>query len=194
MVLDNWGSIARWTARAPVTSRGPSGIEFVRFAELGTLRIEAPAKTFGSGACGFNLYEGHLREASFASIATRADAGVAIQVSRPVERLRADGDVRTSGGIGQTLVKGHVVPLPAYAVSIQNDGDVGELSIGGSLITEGDNVITLQVQGRIGRIDVGGSVSAAGAGPGAVDGGTVDLSGITIASQAPAGGASARPR
>ena len=168
----------------------PSGIGFVRFAGLGTLRIEAPAKTFGSGACGFNLYEGHLREASFASITTHADAGVPIQVSRPVERLRADGDVRTSGGIGQTLVKGHVVPLPAYAVSIQHDDDVGELSIGGSLITEGDNVITLQVQGRI---DLSGSVSAAGAGPGAVEGGTVDLGGITIASQAPAGGASARP-
>jgi hypothetical protein len=26
MVLDNWGSARRWTARAPVTSRGSSGI------------------------------------------------------------------------------------------------------------------------------------------------------------------------
>lgn len=77
------------------------------------------------------------------------------------------------------------MPLPAYAVSIQRGGNVGGLSIGGSLITEGDDVITLQVRSRIGRIDVGGS--AAGAGAVAIDGGTVDLSGITIASQAPAG-------
>jgi hypothetical protein len=50
-------------------------------------------------------------------------------------------------------------------------------------------VIALQVRSRIGRIDVGGSAAGAGAGAGAVaiDGGTVHLSGITIASQAPAG-------
>jgi hypothetical protein len=100
-------------------------------------RIEAPVETFGVGARGFNVYDGQLREASFASITTHADAGVGIQVSRHVERLRVDGDVRTSGGVGKSLVKGRVVPLPAYAVSIQNSGDVAELSIGGSLITEG---------------------------------------------------------
>ncbi len=151
-------------------------------------------ETFGVGARGFNVYDGQLREASFASITTHADAGVGIQVSRPVGRLRVDGDVRTSGGIGKSLVKGHVVPLPAYAVSIQHGGDVGELPIGGSLLTEGDSVITLQVQGRIGHLDVGGSVSAAGTGaePVAIDGGTADLSGITIASQAQAGGGSGR--
>jgi hypothetical protein len=78
----------------------------------------------------------------------RAGAGHLTRVERhrPVGRQRVDGDVRTSGGIGQSLVKGHVVPLPAYAVSIQHGGDVGELSIGGSLIAEGDDVITLQAQ------------------------------------------------
>ncbi len=104
--------------------------------------------------------------------------------SQHVDRIRVDGDVKTSGGIGKSLVKGHVLPLPAYAVSIQHGGEVGELSVGGSLITEGDAVITLQVQGLIGRIDVEGSVSAAGNGaePVSIDGGKVDLSGITIAS------------
>jgi hypothetical protein len=48
-------------------------------------------------------------------------------------------------------------------------------------------VIALQVRSRIGRIDVGGSAAGAGAGAVAIDGGTVHLSGITIASQAPAG-------
>jgi hypothetical protein len=126
-----------------------------------------------------------LREASFASITAHGDAGVGIQVSRHVDRLRVDGDVRTSGGIGKSLVKGRVVPLTAYAVSIQKSGEVGELWIGGSLITEGDNVVTLQVQGMIGRVDVGGNVSPRGAGaePVSIDGGTVDLSGVTIGSQ-----------
>ena len=79
------------------------------------------------------------------------------------------------------------MPLPAYAVSVHRGGSVGGLSIGGSLITEGDDVITLQVRGRIGRIDAGGSAAGAGAGAVTIDGGTVDLSGITIASQAAAG-------
>jgi hypothetical protein len=186
MVLDNWGSVRQWTARAPITSRGPSGIGFVQFGELDTLRIAAPIETFGAGARGFNVYEGELREASFASITTHSDAGVGIQISRHVERLRVDGDVRTRGGIGKGLVGGRVVPLPAYAVSIQKSGDVAELSIGGSLITEGDDVITLHVQGAIGRIDVGGRVSAAGAGaePVSMHGGTADLSGVNLESPA----------
>jgi hypothetical protein len=40
------------------------------------LRIEAPLETFGTGACGFDVYGGELREASFASITTHAAAGV----------------------------------------------------------------------------------------------------------------------
>ncbi|MGD0983692.1 MAG: hypothetical protein ABSA65_07735 [Acidimicrobiales bacterium] len=32
MVLDNWGTVGRWIARAPLTSYGPSGIGFVQFA------------------------------------------------------------------------------------------------------------------------------------------------------------------
>ncbi len=45
-------------------------------------------------------------------------------------------------------------------------------------------MITLKVQGRNGHIDVEGGVSAAGNGakPVSIDGGKVDLSGITIAS------------
>lgn len=141
-------------------------------------------ETFGTGARGFNVYDGELREASFASITTHADAGVGIQVSRRIERLRVDGDVRTSGGIGKSLVKGRVEALPAYAVSIQKGGDVAELSIGGSLITEGEDVVTLQVQGAIDHIDIGGTISATGAGaePVSVDGGAVDLSGVSVAS------------
>ena len=37
MVLDNWGEVGAWTARAPVTSHGPSEIGFVNF---GTLDVE----------------------------------------------------------------------------------------------------------------------------------------------------------
>ncbi len=36
MVLDNWGEVGAWTVRAPVTSRGPSGIGFVNFGTTGS--------------------------------------------------------------------------------------------------------------------------------------------------------------
>ena len=49
MVLDNWGTVGSWTAKAPIKSYGPSGIGFVQFAELGTLHIAAPIETFGVG-------------------------------------------------------------------------------------------------------------------------------------------------
>src|SRR5207253_1609864 len=64
MVLDNWGEVTSWTATAPVTSRGPSGIGFVNFGRLGRLDVQAPVQTFGTGARGFNVYDESLEHAS----------------------------------------------------------------------------------------------------------------------------------
>lgn len=182
MILDNWGSVERWTAKAPLTSHGSSGIGFVQFAELGTLNVEGPIETFGIGGRGFNVYDGSLREATFASITTHADAGVGIQISRKVGKLTVDGDIKTTGGTGDSLVKGEVVPLPAYAMSIQPGGELDEVRIGGSLVTEGDGVPTLQVQGVVHRFEVGGRVVANGEDsyPVSVDGGSVDLNGVDV--------------
>src|SRR5262249_32919934 len=46
MVLDNWGNVRQWVARAPVVSHGTSGIGFVQFGEIDSLRVEAPIETF----------------------------------------------------------------------------------------------------------------------------------------------------
>ncbi|WP_261401035.1 hypothetical protein [Streptomyces salinarius] len=45
MVLDNWGQVQTWTATAPVTSHGPSGIGVVNFGALGSLDVQAPITT-----------------------------------------------------------------------------------------------------------------------------------------------------
>lgn len=66
MALDNWGDVATWTVTAPVISDGPSGIGFVNFGNIDRLDVQAPIQTNGKGARGFNLYDGSLREASFA--------------------------------------------------------------------------------------------------------------------------------
>ena len=50
MVLDNWGSLDRWTAEERVTSYGPRGIGFVNFGILNELRIAAPIETLGQGS------------------------------------------------------------------------------------------------------------------------------------------------
>jgi hypothetical protein len=181
MVLDNWGTVGRWIARAPLTSYGPSGIGFVQFAELGMLHVAAPIETHGTGARGFNVYDGSLQEARFESITTHADAGVGIQISRNIGKLTIDGDVRTTGSLGDTLVKGKVISLPAYAISIQPTAVLDELDVGGSLVTEGDNVTTLQVQGQVHRARIGGYIVARGRGsqPVAVEGGSIDLDQIS---------------
>jgi hypothetical protein len=98
MVLDNWGIVLEWTARAPITSRGPSGIGMVQFGRLDVLRVDAPIETFGRGARGFNLYAGTMKEASFQSIRTHADGAIGIQVSRELPKLSVAGDVTTVGG------------------------------------------------------------------------------------------------
>lgn len=85
MVLDNWGDVAAWTSTAPVTSNGPSGIGFVNFGNIDQLDVQAPIQTNGKGARGFNLYDGSLRDANFASVSTTIDGSVGIQLtsSRP---------------------------------------------------------------------------------------------------------------
>jgi hypothetical protein len=182
MVLDNWGNVSEWIARAPVVSRGTSGIGFVQFGEIRSLRVEAPIETFGKGARGFNLYAGSLQQATFHSIATHADGGVGIQVSRALPRLRVETSVTTHGGESDSLVKGKVVKLKAYAVSVPEGGHIGELSVGGELRTEGQEVATLQVQGRIDHVDVRGGINALGQHADAVviEGGTVPLDGVAI--------------
>jgi hypothetical protein len=182
MVLDNWGNVREWISRAPVISRGTSGIGFVQFGDIGSLQVEAPIETFGKGARGFNLYDGNLQEALFRSITTHADGGVGIQVSRDLPRLSVKGDVTTQGGESESLVKGLVMKLKAYAVSVQQGGHIGELSVGGALRTEGQEVATLQVQGIIDRLDVREGIHALGQRSDAVmiEGGDVPLEGIEI--------------
>lgn len=88
MVLDNWGVVSEWSVRDRVVSRGPSGIGFVNFGDLGTLTVDGVVETFGVGARGFNLYDGTVRNsATFESIRTHGDGAVGVQLSRPLRRL-----------------------------------------------------------------------------------------------------------
>jgi hypothetical protein len=87
MVLDSWGIVNRWIAEAPITSHGTSGVGFVNFGTMTELRIKAPVETFGTGARGFNVYMGQVAAAEFHSIVIHGDAGVGVQVSKPLGRL-----------------------------------------------------------------------------------------------------------
>jgi len=108
MVLDNWGIVNEWVAEERITSHGPSGIGFVNFNEIGTLRILNNIETYGIGARGFNLYDGSLEHAEFKRIVTHANAAVGIQVSRPLGMLIVHEDIETFGGEGESLVKGAI--------------------------------------------------------------------------------------
>jgi hypothetical protein len=153
MVLDNWGEVKTWTATAPVTSHGPSGIGFVNLGQIDRLVVQASIETFGTGARGFNLYDGTLRHASSESIATHGDGSVGVQVSKPLPNLEISGDLTTDGGEGQSLVKGVQVSLKAIALSIKPGADVGAIRVGGQVRTAGDNVISVEIDGDVGQID-----------------------------------------
>lgn len=185
MVLDNWGNVREWIARAPIVSRGPSGIGFVQFYEIGSLEIEAPIETFGRGARGFNLYAGSLQKASFRSITTHGDGSVGIQISRNLPTLRVRGDITTHGSEGDSLVKGKVLKLKAYALSVLKGGHIGEFSVDGGLYTTGQKVFTLIVQGRIDSLDVQKGIHALGPHSDAVviEDGDVPLEGLKISAR-----------
>lgn len=168
MVLDNWGVVETWTAKAKVTSHGPSGIGFVNFGDIGVLRVEAPIETTGLGARGFNVYDGSLNEAIFDSITTRGDGSVGVQVSRDLPKLTIKGSLSTSGGTGESLVKGVLMPLSAIALSVKPTGNIGSVDIGENISTDGDGLSTVDLEGPVGSLAVGGKIIANGAGASSV--------------------------
>ncbi|MDQ0261786.1 hypothetical protein [Sinomonas atrocyanea] len=182
MVLDNWGIVRVWTAHAPVTSNGPSGIGFVNFGDIDLLEVTDTIRTTGRGARGFNLYDGSLRDARFASIETTGDGSVGIQISKPLGSLAVSGDVTTSGGEGTSLVKGVQMPLKAVALSVKAGAEIGSIAIGGRLATMGSGVTTLEVEGSVVSLEVAGGIHAHGKGSDAVHlgDGAPDLAGIEV--------------
>jgi hypothetical protein len=182
MVLDNWGEVREWVAEGAITSRGPSGIGFVNFGKLGTLEVSSPIETWGQGARGFNLYDGSLEQATFDSITTHGDGAVGMQITKPLPKVRVNGDIRTTGGEGTSLVRGQQVLLKAIAFSLKVGGSLQSLEVSGTVESTGDNVITMEVHGPISALTVSGGVSAQGKGSDAVhaSGDTARIEALTL--------------
>ena len=164
MVLDNWGTVERWHAEAKVTSFGSSGIGFVNFGDLGTLRVDGVIETHETGARGFNVYDGTLREAEFERVVTRGDGAVGIQISRPVGRILVRRGVETFGGVGASLVKGVVTQLPAVPLSIKPGGTASEIVVEGGLISRAPGIEPFELHGTIEAFRVTGGFGPTGAG------------------------------
>ena len=154
MVLDNWGTVGEWTAEGKITSLGPSGIGFVNFGTVGVLQLRAPIETFGQGSRGFNVYAGTVHTAEFERIITHADGAVGIQIGQPVGEIIVRRGIETYGGIGDSLVKGAVVKLPAVALSIKSGGAARRVSIAGGLITHGVGITPLELHGRVDSLQI----------------------------------------
>ena len=164
MVLDNWGTVGRWTVDDKVTSYGPSGIGFVNFGVVDMLEVKAPIETFGQGARGFNVYTGTVHTAEFERIVTHADGAVGIQISQPVGEITVRRGIETYGGTGDSLVKGVVVRLSAIALSIKPGGSARRISVAGGLVTHGAGVTPLELHGTVDSLQVTEGFSAAGGG------------------------------
>lgn len=170
MVLDNWGAVGTWKARAPIVSYGPSGIGFVNFGSVRSFVATREIVTFGAGARGFNQYDGTVDSISFDSITTHGDGSIGIQVSKPIGSLRIERDLTTHGSIGNTLVKGVNMMLPADALSVKRGGSIDSVSIGGDIVTYGANVVSYKIEGgEVLAVQVSGRISAHGEGAKAVE-------------------------
>lgn len=162
MVLDAWGKVDRWVAEQPITSYGPSGIGFVNFGTVDYFESKSAIETFGLGARGFNQYDGTVNTAIFESIVTHGDGSIGIQVSKPVGTVEVKGKVVTHGSIGNTLVKGVIMTLPANGVSVKPGGEIQKLIIVGGIVTNGDNVTSLEIDGLIKEISINNDIIANG--------------------------------
>lgn len=159
MVLDTWGTVDRWVAEKAITSYGPSGIGFVNFGTVGYFEAKEKIETFGLGARGFNQYDGTVHHALFKSITTYGDGSIGIQVSKPVGTIEVKGAVVTHGSVGQTLVKGVLLTLPANGVSVKAGGEIQNLILSGGITTHGRKVTSMEVEGKIVKLSINGIVA-----------------------------------
>jgi hypothetical protein len=162
MVLDNWGTVGRWSAEEKITSYGPSGIGFVNFGTIEALETRAAIETFGQGSRGFNVYSGTVHNCDFDRIVTHADGAVGIQISQPVGQIRVRRGIETYGGIGDSLVKGVVVKLAAIALSVKPGGSARSILISGGLVTHGAGVNPVELHGNVERLEVCDGMNARG--------------------------------
>jgi hypothetical protein len=169
MVLDTWGSIEKWLVHAPVISYGPSGIGFVNFGTVDSFIAEQEVVTHGLGARGFNQYDGTVKNIEFKSITTYGDGSIGVQVSKPVGNITVHESITTHGSVGNTLVKGVIMPLPAEAFSVKSGGSVERLVVKGDLVSNGAHVTTYAVEGgKVGALDIQGQILANGSNSNAV--------------------------
>jgi hypothetical protein len=164
MVLDNWGTVERWSAEDKITSFGPSGIGFVNFGIIDVLDAKATVETFGQGSRGFNVYAGTVKTARFERIVTHADGAVGIQIGQPVGEITVRRGIETFGGTGDSLVKGVVVQLPAIALSVKPGGSARRIAVDGGVLTHGAGINPLEIHGRVDSLEIVGGCTAAGAG------------------------------
>jgi hypothetical protein len=163
MVLDTWGYVEKWVAEKPITSYGPGGIGFVNFGTVDEFEAKDKVETFGSGARGFNQYDGTVKKAIFHSIITHGNGSIGMQFSKAVGSIEVKNGVVTNGSVGQSLVKGVIMTLPADAVSVKAGGEIKQLKISGGITTHGNNVTSYYVEGGIvHELNVKGDVVANG--------------------------------
>lgn len=195
MVLDNWGEVDRWIAQAPLTSYGRSGVGMVNFGAIGVLSIQAPIETHGTGARGFNVYRldetaaPTVGTAEFDRIVTHGDAAIGIQIGQPIGQLTIHNGIGTTGGAGDSLVRGRVVRLSAHALSIQAGGSVAAIDVGGELTTSGDSVAVVDMRGEVAAMSVAAGIRATGPGSDGIviDGGAITLRDTSVRSRHGAG-------
>jgi len=136
MVLDNWGVCKKWVATSSIVSHNTSGIGFVNFGDIQDLQVLAPIETHGIGARGFNLYDGNLGSATFQSITTHGNGAIGIQLSKPFGTITVKENIRTTGGEGESLVRGKIVTLKAHALSLKPGVKGKALTVLGEAIAE----------------------------------------------------------
>lgn len=92
-------------------------------------------------------------------ITTRGDGAIGMQFSKPFGKIAVDGDIRTKGGEGDSLVRGKVVHMKAFAPSLKpgTSGDVFKVS--GKVVAENAGINDLDFEAPasvIGSFEING--------------------------------------
>ena len=169
MVVPQTGCGAdRRVAKAPLTSYGRSGVGFVNFGAIGTLRIEAAIETHGVGARGFNVYRlddytGPTVENAEFSTASSPTPTLR-SASRWASRSGTSSPQRDRDAEAPAIHSARRSDHPAEAMrsASKPGGRVLGVDAGGPLSSAGPGVVAVDIQGTVGEMRVAGGIASSG--------------------------------
>ncbi len=164
MGIYNWGNVQKWDVTDRIETHGDNGCGVINAGEINKLYISHPIETFGTGARGFYMFSGKLKDLQLEQIITHGDAANAIQFNQFIDRLSISKSILTFGNAIEVKFADSIIKVSSDAICIKYGGTLRVLKVSGNIVTMGNDTHCIFSEGNIEKTFVAGEVTAKGNG------------------------------